>query len=79
LIHFSASVQRRSGLIRVTRKGPALDILYSLDGSKWIECRQGYLTPQSSVLVGPMCAAPEGKGFDVRFEDWKVTKGSAGR
>lgn len=64
--------------IRVTRKGPALDILYSLDGSKWIECRQGYLTPQSSLLVGPMCAAPEGKGFDVRFEDWRVTKGSAG-
>jgi regulation of enolase protein 1 (concanavalin A-like superfamily) len=25
-----------------------------------------------TVMVGPMCAAPESKGFDVRFDDWTV-------
>ena len=60
--------------MRVTRKGPALDISYSLDGSQWTECRQGFLTPASDLLVGPMCAAPEGKGFDVRFENWRIEK-----
>jgi regulation of enolase protein 1 (concanavalin A-like superfamily) len=28
------------------------------------------------VMVGPMCAAPEGKGFEVRFDDWTVKPGS---
>ena len=60
--------------MRVVRKGPALDILYSLDGSQWTECRQSYLTAASDLLVGPMCAAPEGQGFDVRFENWKIVK-----
>jgi regulation of enolase protein 1 (concanavalin A-like superfamily) len=62
--------------IRVVGKGPALDIFYSLDGSQWIESRQGYLSPANDLLVGPMCATPEGKGFEVRFEDWKVEKAS---
>lgn len=62
--------------VKVVRKGDSLDILYSLNGTEFIEARLGYFAPSEAVMVGPMCAAPEGKGFDVRFEDWTVKPGS---
>lgn len=58
--------------LKVVRKGPALDIFHSLDGTRFVEIGVGYLGTDESVMVGPMCAAPEGKGFDVRFDDWTV-------
>ena len=62
--------------LKVVRKGPALDIFHSLDGSRFEETGVGYLGTAESVMVGPMCAAPEGKGFEVRFDDWSVRPGS---
>jgi regulation of enolase protein 1 (concanavalin A-like superfamily) len=58
--------------LKVVRKGPALDIFHSLDGQTFVESGVGYLGAAESVMVGPMCAAPEGKGFEVRFDEWKV-------
>jgi len=58
--------------VRVVRKSEALDIFYSLDGKDFVETRMGYLVPAESVEVGPAFAAPEGKGFEVRFDDWAV-------
>jgi uncharacterized protein len=58
--------------MRVRKKGDSLDVFYSLNGNEFVECRMGYFAPSSSVMVGPMCAAPEGNGFDVQFEDWKI-------
>jgi regulation of enolase protein 1 (concanavalin A-like superfamily) len=58
--------------MKVIRKGDSLDILYSLDGKGFTESRMGYFSPSRSVMVGPMCAAPEGNGFEARFEDWKI-------
>jgi hypothetical protein len=62
--------------LKVVRKGPALDIFHSVDGSTFEETGVGYLGTAESVMVGPMCAAPEGKGFEVRFDDWRVKPGS---
>jgi uncharacterized protein len=59
--------------LKLTRKGAALDIFHSQDGKTYIEDRMGYLTPSPSVDLGLMCAAPEGKGFEVRFDDWQVS------
>jgi uncharacterized protein len=56
--------------IRVARKGGALTISYSRDGKTFEEVRQGWLTEARTVNVGLMCAAPEGPGFEARFEDW---------
>ena len=61
--------------LQVVRKGPALDIFHSLDGQHFSESGVGYLGAAESAMVGPMCAAPEGKGFDVRFDDWTVQSG----
>jgi uncharacterized protein len=58
--------------LRVERKKDSLDIFHSLDGKNFLEDRMGYFVPSPHVLVGPMLAAPEGKGFEVRFDDWTV-------
>ena len=63
--------------MRVVRKKEALDIFYSLDAKNFAEIRTGYLVPSESVDVGPAFAAPEGKGFEVRFDDWVVEKNEA--
>lgn len=56
--------------IRVARKGGALTVSYSRDGKSFEEVRQGWLTPAHTVNVGLMCAAPEGSGFEARFDEW---------
>lgn len=58
--------------MKVVRKGPALDIFHSLDGKDYTECRVAYFGPADPVMVGLMCAAPMGNGFEVRFDDWVV-------
>jgi hypothetical protein len=58
--------------MKVVRKGPALDIFHSLNGKDYVESRVGYLGTADPVMVGLMCAAPEGKGFESRFDDWTV-------
>jgi hypothetical protein len=58
--------------LKVVRQKDSLDIAHSLNGKDFVEDRQGYFPPGQSVMLGPMCAAPEGKGFEVRFEDWTI-------
>jgi regulation of enolase protein 1 (concanavalin A-like superfamily) len=58
--------------LKVVRKGPAPDIFHSVDGTNFIESGVGYLGTNETVMVGPMCAAPEGKGFEVRFDAWTL-------
>ncbi len=58
--------------LKVVRQKDSLDIAHSLNGKDFVEDRQGYFPPDQSLLVGPMCAAPEGQGFEARFDDWTV-------
>lgn len=58
--------------LRLERKKDSLDIFHSLNGKDFVEDRLGYFVPSPHVLVGPMLAAPEGKGFEVRFDDWTI-------
>ncbi len=58
--------------LRLTRTGPDIEVRYALDGTTYELLRLAYLTPASTVLVGVMCASPEGDGFDVTFEDFTV-------
>jgi regulation of enolase protein 1 (concanavalin A-like superfamily) len=58
--------------LKVSRKGSAFDIFYALDGSTYVQARSGYLTPAEVVELGPMLAAPEGKGFEARFEEFVI-------
>ena len=59
--------------LRVARHGPAVEVSYALDGLTYSLLRLAYLTTGESLLVGPMCAAPDGDGFEVAFEGFAIT------
>ena len=54
--------------IRATCTGGDVELHYSLDGTDYRMLRMAHLTAAESLQVGPMCASPEGSGFEVRFE-----------
>ena len=58
--------------LRVVRKAEAVEIFFSLDGAQYTLLRMAYLLPVEQMQVGLMCAAPDGTGFPVRFDGFKV-------
>ena len=58
--------------VRVTRRGTAIEVEYSLNGTEYTMLRLAYLTPAETVSVGVMCASPEGNGFQMRFEKFQI-------
>lgn len=60
--------------IRCKRVGATFGVEYSLDGVNYEMSRQAFLTDQASLQVGLMLAAPKGSGFEVRFEDYCLSK-----
>ena len=58
--------------LRVVRKVEAVEIFYSLDGQAYTLLRIAYLPPAPSMAVGIMCAAPDGHGFEVTFENLRI-------
>ena len=64
----------RSVWMRVTRKGETIEVAYSFDGEQFTMLRMAYLAEEPSLMVGPMCASPEGQGFEVVFEGFESRK-----
>ena len=58
--------------VRVTRRGTAVEVHYSVDGEQYTMLRLAYLTPVATLNVGVMCASPEGNGFPITFEGFKI-------
>jgi regulation of enolase protein 1 (concanavalin A-like superfamily) len=58
--------------LRVVRKAEAVEIFYALDGATYTLLRLAYLPPAPGIDVGIMCAAPDGQGFDVTFDGFRV-------
>jgi regulation of enolase protein 1 (concanavalin A-like superfamily) len=58
--------------LRLTRTGPAVEISYSVDGSRYALLRLAYLTEADRVQAGLMCAAPQGDGFSTTFEGFAI-------
>lgn len=59
--------------LRLTRRGTAIEVQYSLDGERYQMLRLAYLTPVEQLSVGVMCASPEGNGFSTIFENLKIS------
>ncbi len=59
--------------LRLTRQGGSVEIAYDPDGAGERLLRVAYLSENPRLLVGPMCAAPQGEGFETRFEGFSVT------
>jgi regulation of enolase protein 1 (concanavalin A-like superfamily) len=55
--------------LRLIRTGDAVEIRYCVNGGTDNLAALVYLPPDHAVLAGAMCAAPEGGGFEVTFDD----------
>jgi regulation of enolase protein 1 (concanavalin A-like superfamily) len=60
--------QRGAVYWRVVRRKDSIEAQCSIDGEKYLTVRQGYFPAQVKVMVGVMCCAPEGQGFDTVFD-----------
>lgn len=58
--------------LRVTRHGPDIEIAYALDGVSYTLLRLARFSAAETVGVGPMCAAPDGPGFQATFRGFRV-------
>jgi regulation of enolase protein 1 (concanavalin A-like superfamily) len=57
--------------MKVERRSEAIQIFYLNEESKYTLLRMTYL-PNTTIQVGVMCASPDGNGFEVIFEDYKI-------
>jgi regulation of enolase protein 1 (concanavalin A-like superfamily) len=58
--------------LRVVRHGSTFAVYYTLPDYPNCMIRQAFLTEDSTVSVGIMCAAPTGNGFEIEFEGFAV-------
>lgn len=59
--------------LKAVRRLDAVEIFYSFDDRTYTLMRNAPLQDNTPVMVGPMAASPDGDGFRVRFEQFKVT------
>jgi hypothetical protein len=59
--------------LRVVRRGDHVEVHISTDGERFTMLRLAYLAPSRETMIGPMCCSPDGNGFTVRFEGFRVT------
>lgn len=58
--------------IKAVRRLDAVEIFYSFDDKKYTMMRNCWLQDNTPVMVGMMAACPDGNGFKVRFEEFKI-------
>ena len=58
--------------IKAVRRLDAIEVFYSFDGNEWVMMRNAWMQDNHPVKVGVMGASPDGQGFEVKFEDFKV-------
>jgi uncharacterized protein len=59
--------------VRLVREGPAVTVQGSVDGgTSWQLLRLAWLGDDRTLEVGPMCASPDGGGFDVVFHGFTL-------
>lgn len=58
--------------LQLVRKADYVEIKYSTDGKNYETVREGYFPAQVKCAIGIMAAAPEGKGFEAAFEEFRV-------
>ncbi len=58
--------------IKAVRRLDAVEVYYSFDGVRYTMMRNAWLQDRTPVMVGMMAASPDGEGFDVRFDSFRV-------
>ncbi|MFD2744625.1 MULTISPECIES: DUF1349 domain-containing protein [Sphingobacterium] len=59
--------------IKAIRRLDAVEVFYSFDDKTYTMMRNAWLQDNHPVKVGVMAACPDGDGFDVKFEQFKIT------
>jgi uncharacterized protein len=60
--------------LRVERCQEAIHIAYLDEYDRYIPFRIAYFPVEKDIQIGIMCASPQGKGYEVIFEDYKLNK-----
>ena len=58
--------------IKAVRRLDAIEVFYSFDGKEYVMMRNAWMVDNNPVRVGVMGASPDGDGFDVKFEEFRV-------
>lgn len=58
--------------IKAVRRLDAVELFYSYDDKTYTMMRNAPLADNTPVMIGLMAASPDGKGFNVKFENFKV-------
>jgi uncharacterized protein len=56
----------------LTRKNDFVEIKYSFNNQDFSMLRLAYFPPNVPVQIGMMCAAPDGKGFSIEFDNFEI-------
>ncbi len=60
--------------LKARKGGDHVEISYSTDGNRYHLLRLAYFPPSGEVQVGLMAASPDGSGFNVHFEDFRINR-----
>lgn len=58
--------------IKAIRRKDAIEISYSLDGTKFTMSNLAYFPEKRMAMVGMVAASPDGDGFKATFENFKI-------
>ena len=58
--------------VKALRRRDAVELFYSFDDKDYTMMRNAWFQDNVPVKVGPVAAAPDGKGFEARFSDFTV-------
>lgn len=58
--------------IKAVRRLDAIEIFYSFDDETYVMMRNAWMQDNTPVQIGMMAACPDGNGFNVSFEQFKV-------
>ena len=58
--------------IKAVRRLDAIEVFYSYNGKDYVMMRNAWMQDNHPVKVGMMGASPDGEGFEVKFEEFKV-------
>ncbi len=58
--------------IKAVRRLDAVEVFYSFDGKKYTMMRNAWMKDNCPIMVGLMAASPDGRGFNVSFENFTV-------
>lgn len=60
---------------KIVMKQGSFEVYHSLNGTDFTMNRLGFLTSNTELQVGVMCASPDSQeGFDIEFRDFKLKK-----